>query len=261
MCDTVKDQNDEKKLVEGLEIRRNATISQVKMVSVVALLVFLMSGTAILASQNVTIFNESANSSDLGLNDSVLATLADVNASLEGPNLTEIPTVENTLSETLDNSTEKNETIINLTVEESNETVTIENMSLVIEENVTQLIENNTESLNETQELVNETINITEETPTEALKNLVLSLEYPEKAVRGSEITVVAHVFNADSTTADSVFVTWSIPTGFTIASGTAQEFLGTISVGEAKTSTIMLKTDLSTLPGTAKIRAVVSYE
>lgn len=254
MCNTIKDQSDEKKLVEGLEIRRNATISQVKMVSAVALLVFLMSGTAILAYQNTTILNESANSSDLAINSTILDAIVEANALLEEANLTEIPSVENALSVTLDNSTEKNQTDLNLTVEVSNETVETESELNTSEANMTQLMENVTEVVNETQETV-------EEAHKETAEYLVLSLEYPEKTIRGDEITVKAFVYNADTVIADSVSVVWSIPEGFSVTSGSLQEFLGSISAGETKTSTLTLKTDVSTVPGTAKIKAVVNYE
>jgi hypothetical protein len=247
MCDTIKDQNDEKKLVEGLEIRRNSNFSQIKTVAIVAFIAFLLSGTAILAYQNTSILNETNSSDALDINTSPLTSVTDANASSVMDNLINSSSVENAVLNTSDNSTQETSTGTNLTVEQSNGTLEGINGTIQASENMTTVLEN-----------VSETVN---ETPQDVLKNMVLRLDYPEKVVRGGIVAVKAFILNADSIKAENVFITWSIPDGFTLISGSQKEFFGAVNPNETYTSEITLKTDTSTVAGISKIKAVVNYE
>jgi hypothetical protein len=66
---------------------------------------------------------------------------------------------------------------------------------------------------------------------------------------------------NLDVSTAKNVGIKWVLPYGFEIASGNEVEFCENLESGASCISQIEVKTDLSTVLGTAEIKVVVNYE
>ena len=243
-----------------------------KVLVLVAVLSFLLSETAILAYQNTSLLNVSNISNITSINTSPMTASNYPNNSPNETSFLNISNDEIVNSNQNGSSTEKNESEGNLSVEILNQILEEINETM-------QNTANNTDSLNTTENETleqnntgeNETIFIIEnETPSETpqnegsepvFKDLKLSLEYPESVTRGELVLVKATVFNADVIPANNLSLTWTIPAGFELVSG---EQIGLCEVLEPDVSCVKeltLKTDVSTVLGTSKIRVVVDYE
>jgi hypothetical protein len=246
----IENQSDEKKLLDKLRERRIGKKSQLKIISIVMILTFLLSETAILAYQNVSLFNETNLSDFTTINTSPLTSSSYPNLSKNEASSVNISIVENINLSIINISTEKNVSRENSSVEIPNETVpevngTLENNESIIEPNFTVPI------------IPNETVEIPEITPI----NLEINLDYPGKITRGEIFTAKATVTNADSSTARNVVLSWKIPEGFEIVSGNEREFCGILNPSDACSSEINLKIDVSTVLGLSEIKVVVNYE
>ena len=254
LSETCTKQNVGKRLLDRLYWGRKGTASQVKLLAMVALVTFLLSGSLILASQNASLFNETDSNDNTSIETGYLTLNTELNQSTEANLTTEISSDENAVLSETNSSTEKNQNEANSSVEVVNDTIQDVNETLdaAVPSNETpsESPSNDTKILNETQE-----------TPSESMKNLQITLDYPKKIVRGGTISVKATVLNLDALRAENVVLQWTIPTGFALISGNERHFCGAIESNGSCISEISLKTDLSTVVGTNKIRAVVSYE
>lgn len=239
----IENQNDEKKLLDKLKERRIGKKSQLKIISIIMILTFLLSETAILAYQNVSLFNETNLSNFTTINTSPLTSSSYPNTSPNTNSIVNISVVENINLSILNISTEKNVPANNLSVEISNES--LEDNESIIEPNFT------------VPEIINETIEI----PEKISINFDILLEYPKKITRGETVTVKAALVNIDSLIARNVVLNWIIPDGFEIVSGNEKEFFGVLEPNDVFTSEMNLKTDVSTVLGLNEIRVVVNYE
>ncbi len=246
-----KNRIDEKKLLNKLKERRINKKSQLKIISIVMMVTFLLSETAILAYQNTNLFNETNLSELTTINTSPLTSSNYPNVSPNAASVVNISIDENINLSIINMSTEKNISEENQTVGISNETVPEINQTLnesnesIIEPNFTVPI------------IPNETVEIPEKTPI----NFGIELDYSEKITRGEVITAKASVINTDSSTARNVVLGWKLSNSFEIVSGDEKEFCGILKPNDVCISEISLKTDTSTALGIDEIKVVVSYE
>jgi hypothetical protein len=239
----IENQNVEKRLLDGLEERRNGTGSPLRLLAIVAVVAFLMSGTVIFAYESAGTLNETDSSNSSSIDAGFLADMNSSNVSSTPVYEANISTDENGVLSEINSSTEKGQTSDDLTVENST---------------------NISEAISEGLKDVNLTINASEtsdETQETTPKKLELSLQYPQNVTRGETFEVKATVLNTGSSAADNVALDWSIPNGFTLSEGSQREFCGIIESNVSCVSIIKLKTDMSTDIGTSKLKAVVSYE
>ena len=246
-----KNRIDEKKLLNKLKERRISKKSQLKIISIVMLVTFLLSETAILAYQNTNLFNKTNLSNFTTINTSPVTSTNYPNVSPNAASVINIPIVENINLSTINISTEKN-------VSEENQTVEISN------ENVPEI----NQTLNESNESImgpNFTVptipNETTEIPEKTSINFEIKLDYFEKITRGEVITIKASVINNDSSTVKNVVLDWKLPNGFEIVSEDDREFCGILEPNDVCISEISIKTDTSTSLGIDEIKVVVSYE
>jgi len=250
----IKNQDDEKKLLDKLKERRIGKKSQIKIVSIVMFITFLLSETAILAYQNASLFNETNLSRITTINTSPLTASNYPNVSPNAGSVVNISIVENINLSIINISTEKNVSRQDLSVEISNETVPEINETL-----------NETEPENESVIKPNFTLpiipNETIEIPEKTSINFEIKLDYPEKITREKVITAKSIVINSDFSTARNVILSWKLPNGFEIVFGNENEFCGILEPNDVCISEIELKTDISTVLGLNEIKVVVSYE
>jgi len=249
-----KNQSDEKKLLDKLKERRIGKKSQLKIISIVMFVTFLLSETAILAYQNTDLFNATNLSNLSKINTSPLTASYYPNVFPNAASVVNVNIVENINLSIINISTEKNVFEENLSVEISNETVPEINETL-----------NESEQVNESVVDPNFTVpiipNETVEIPEKTLINFEIKLDYPEKITRGELITAKASVINIDSSIARNVVLSWKIPEGFEIVSENDREFCGILKPNDVCMSEVSLKTDVSTVLGLNEIKVVVSYE
>jgi len=249
-----KNRSDEKKLLNNLKERRIGKKSQLKVLSIVMFVTFLLSETAILAYQNTSLFNETNLSNFTLINTSPLTASYYPNISPNAASVVNVNIVENINLSIINISTEKNASSENLSVEFSYETVPEINKT-----------PNESEEVNESIIEPNFTVpiipNETEEIPEKTPINFEIELDYSEKIIRGEIITVKASVINIDSSTARNIVLSWKIPDGFEIVSDNENEFCGILEPNDVCMSEISLKTDISTVLGMNEIKVVVNYE
>ncbi|MFW9852799.1 MAG: helix-turn-helix domain-containing protein [Candidatus Thorarchaeota archaeon] len=250
----IENQSDEKKILDKLKERRIGKKSQIKIISIVMIVTFLLSETAILAYQNTSLFNSTNLSNFTTINTSPLTSSNYPNRSPNAASIVNINIVENINLSIINISTEKNVSEQNLSVENSNETVPEINETLnkIEPENKSVIDSNFTVPI-----IPNETAEIPEKTPI----NLEIKLDYPKKITRGKVITAKASLVNNDFSTARNVIIIWKLPDGFKIVSGNENEFCGILEPNDACFSEISLKTDVSTVLGMNEIKVVASYE
>ncbi|NIM46745.1 MAG: hypothetical protein GTN40_01135 [Candidatus Aenigmarchaeota archaeon] len=249
-----KNRSDEKKLLDTLKERRIGKKSQLKIISIVMIVTFLLSETAILAYQNTSLFNETNLSNLSKINTSPLTASYYPNMFPNAASVVNIPLDENINLSTINISTEKNVSNESSSVEISNETVLEFNETL----NESEQVNKSTIDPNFTIPIItNETVEIPEKTSI----NFEIKLDYSEKITRGEIITVKTTVINTDSSTTRNVVLGWKIPDGFEIVSDNEKEFCGNLEPNDACMSEISLKTDVSTVLGINEIKVVVSYE
>ena len=79
---------------------------------------------------------------------------------------------------------------------------------------------------------------MTPETPNETQEttptSLDLRLNYPQNVTRGETFEVDATILNTGTSAAGNVALDWSIPEGFTLATGNQNGFCGTIETGNS---------------------------
>jgi len=240
------DENPTDTPTEGITNKR----SQIKIIAAVVLLTLLLSETAIFAYQNTSLFNETNLSDFTSINTSPLTESITPNTSPMTESISNISPDENIILNITSDSTEKNDSVDNLTVEILNETIEQINESLQGNQTIIEPVLNYSNQTNETQE-----------TPQKTPANLEINLDYPRKITRGEIITAKVTVINIDSSTAQNVVLTWKIPSGFELVSGQENEICGTLEPASTCFSEINLKTDASTVLGMNEIKVVVSYE
>jgi len=248
----VENQTDEK-VLEELKVRRIGNKSQLKIIAAIMIVTFLLSETAILAYQNTNLFNETNLSGFSLINTSPMTDSNYPNLSQNAYsiiNITNIAIDENANSSALINSTGKNDSSDNLTVEILNETIQEINESLGGNESV--IASNLT---------IPEPINETQEMPQKTPVNFEIELNYPQRITRGEIILVKARATNTGSSTAKNVVLEWKLPDGFSIVSGNEREFCGSLDQNGICDSQISIETDVSTVLGLNEIKVVVSYE
>ncbi|NIO44469.1 MAG: hypothetical protein GTN36_02845, partial [Candidatus Aenigmarchaeota archaeon] len=231
-----KNRTDEKKLLDNLKERRVGKRSQLKILSIVMLVTFLLSETVILAYQSTDLFNSTNLSNFTLINTSPLTASYYPNMSPNAASVVNVNIVENINLSTINISTEKNVSGKNLSVEIFNETTPEINETLNESEQVNESIidPNFTVPI-----IPNETVEIPEKTPI----NFEIKLDYSEKITRGEVITVKTNVINIDSSTARNVILGWKIPDGFEIVSENEREFCGILEPNDACTAELSLKT------------------
>ncbi len=249
-----KNQSDEKKILDSLKERRIGKKSQLKLISIIMIITFLLSETAILAYQNTSLFNQTNLSNFTTINTSPLTASNYPNVSPNINSAVEINIVENINLTIINVSTEKNVSLENSSVEIPNET--LPNSNETFEENKTE-----NESLIDPNFTIPIIPNDTVEIPEKTAVNFEIELDYPEKITRGEELTAKATVTNIDSLTARNVVLVWELPNDFEIVSGYEREFCGTLEPNDACEAEISLKTDISTALGLNEIKVVVNYE
>ncbi len=248
----VENQTDEK-VLEEIKERRMGNKSQLKIIATIMIVTFLLSETVILAYENTSLFNETNLSGFSLINTSPLTQSNYPNLSQNADsiiNITNASTDENVNSSALINSTEKNDSSDNLTVEILNEAIQEINESL-----------GGNESLIASNLTIPEPFNETLETPQKSAVNFEIELNYPQRTTRGEIIPVKAHAINTGSSTAKNVVLEWKLPDGFSIVSGNDSEFCGDVKQNSNCDSQIGLKTDVSTVLGLKEIKVVVKYE
>jgi len=252
LIEKVENQTDEKVLEEVKE-RRIGNKPQLKIIATIMIVTFLLSETVILAYQNTSLFNETNLSGFSLINTSPLTQSNYPNLSQNADsiiNITNVSIDENVNSSALINSTGKNDSSDNLTVEILNETIQEINESLGGNESV--IVSNFT---------VSEPTNETQEMPQKSAVNFEIELNYPQRTTRGEIIPVKARATNTGSSTAKNVVLELKVPEGFVIVSGNQNELCGDIEQNSSCDSQISLKTDVSTVLGLNEIKVVVSYE
>jgi hypothetical protein len=252
LMEKVENQTDEK-VLEELKVRRIGNKAQLKIIAAIMIVTFLLSETAILAYENASLFNETNLSGFSLINTSPLTESNYPNLSQNADsiiNITNVSIDENVNSSALINSTAKNDSSDNLTVEILNETIQEINESLGGNESV--IVSNFT---------VSEPTNETQETPQKSAVNFEIELNYPQRITRGEIILVKARAVNTGSSTAKNVVLDWKLPDGFSIVSGNEREFCGSLDQNGICDSQISIETDASTVLGLNEIKVVVSYE
>lgn len=248
----VENQTDEK-VLEEIKERRMGNKSQLKIIATIMIVTFLLSETVILAYENTSLFNETNLSGFSLINTSPLTQSNYPNLSQNADsiiNITNASTDENVNSSALINSTEKNDSRDNLTVEILNETIQEINESL-----------GGNESLVTSNFTVSEPFNETQETPQKSAVNFEIELNYSQRTTRGEIIPVKVSATNTGSSTAKNVVLEWKLPGGFSIVSGNQNELCGDVEQNSSCDSQIDLKTDVSTVLGLKEIKVVISYE
>jgi len=252
LMEKVENQTDEK-VLEELKVRRIGNKAQLKIIAAIMIVTFLLSETAILAYQNTSLFNETNLSGFSLINTSPLTESNYPNLSQNADsiiNITNVSIDENVNSSALINSTGKNDSSDNLTVEILNETIQEINESLGGNESV--IVSNFT---------VSEPTNETQEMPQKSAVNFEIELNYPQRITRGEIILVKARAVNTGSSTAKNVVLDWKLPDGFSIVSGNEREFCGSLDQNGICDSQISIETDASTVLGLNEIKVVVNYE
>lgn len=256
----IENKEQENILIEGLKKKRRSKY-QLRLLVAVVLVTFLLSETVIIATQNISLFNET-NFSEINTspvtsttNISDLGAFFNISTDVNG---TENVTVEPPTNETFNLTVG----IVENTNGSSNSQNTSENSTL----NLTNLTENDTIS-NETAEqntTVNETNTTNEtsidlppiETPVIEPKFSMI-IDYPRKIIRGEEISLEA-VVTSDSF-AKNVHLKWVLPQGMEIVSGNEIETCGVLNTTSC-VSVIGVRTEMSVI-GSEMIKVVVSYE
>ncbi len=105
---------------------------------------------------------------------------------------------------------------------------------------------------------INETINQTEKQGEPAIS---ITLNVPEKAVRGENIRLTATAENTGTGEARNTVLTWYLPLGFSIIEGSNLISCGNLQPGESCESTILVASDYSTGLGINTVRVMVEYE
>jgi DNA-binding MarR family transcriptional regulator len=252
LIEKVENQTDEK-VLEELKVRRIGNKTQLKIIATIMIVTFLLSETAILAYQNTSLFNETNLSNFSLINTSPLTGSNYPNLSQNSDsiiNITNITLDENLNLSEINISTEKNDSIDNLSVEILNKTI----------QEINETLQDN-QSIIETNLTISEPINETQETPQKSAINFEIELNYPQRTTRGEIIPVKASAINTGSSTAKNVVLEWKLPDGFSAVSGNESEFCGDIEQNSECDSQINLKTDVSTVLGLKEIKVVVNYE
>jgi predicted transcriptional regulator len=220
----VSKKSKEKKMLESLEKRRFGSKFKMRVIVAVVLLSFLLSGTVIWASQNVSLLNETNLST---FNTSPMTASANSNVS---------PQISQIINQTfIENATEPNETSSINEPLENNQTV--ENTENYTFEPVLEpLVLNNVDTF----------------------EKFLIEFSYPEKIKRGEPIVVKATVKNTDSVPFN-VRLEWIVPNGFVVDENT--KICGVVEPSEVCESEIIVKTDFSTLLGLNEVKIVVNYE
>jgi hypothetical protein len=252
LMEKVENQTDEK-VLEELKVKRIGNKAQLKIIAAIMIVTFLLSETAILAYQNTSLFNETNLSGFSLINTSPVTESNYPNLSQNADsiiNITNVSIDENVNSSALINSTAKNDSSDNLTVEILNETIQEINKSLGGNESF--IVSNFT---------VSEPTNETQEMPQKSAVNFEIELNYPQRITRGEIIPVKASATNTGSSTAKNVVLEWKLPDGFSIVLGNQNEFCGSLDQNGICDSQIGIETDVSTVLGLNEIKVVVSYE
>jgi hypothetical protein len=272
--------SDEEKALEALRKKRTRRV-QLRLLVTVVVLSFLLSESVIIAYENSTLLNQtnisntspvtsSVNNSDLNIipnitessnnssNISVDAptneTLLVTDGSVGGTNETDFLDSNETLGNGTEpeNSTEPlNQSIIpNVTLNETlemNETDDITNETNgTLNENITKIIENITEELAKNETSIDSGIDV--------------KLLYSGKITRGEATNIRADLINTGSL-AGNVVLSWILPDGFSLVSGSLVESCGDLDSNASCYSEISVTTNLSMPLGMNEIRVVVDYE
>ena len=243
----VSKRKDEENMLKELEKRRSGGKHKLRIILAVVLLSILLSETAILATQNISLFNETNLSEISSFNTSPMTATAISNVS---PKMSEII----------------NQTFIENSTSDPNETSSInEPFEKSNSENVTDIM-NNSDSLNKSV-FVYETVEepVVPEPTQEPLvidtfDKFLIELFYPDKITRGDVIAVRATATNIDSSPVRNVILEWILPDGF----GTDDKIVencGELEPSDVCNSEITIKTDFSTVLGLREIKIVVNYE
>ena len=220
----VSKKSNEKKMLENLEKRRPSSKYKMGVVLLVVLLSFLLSGTAIWASQNISLLNETNLST---FNTSPMTASANSNVS---------PQISQILNQTfVGNDTESNE---------------ISSINEPLENN--QTVEN---TENDSFGPIPESLVLDN---VDTFEKFLIEFSYPDKITRGESIVVKATVKNTDSVPFN-VRLEWIVPNGFVVDEST--KICGVVGPSEVCESEIILKTDFSTVLGLNEVKIVVHYE
>jgi len=237
-------------LTDKPEERKIENMPNLKIVTAVIIIAFLLSETAIFAYQNTSLLNETNISGFEIINTSPLTESNSPNLTQHNVSVLNIPSDENTSLSIIDVSTEKNDFGLNQSVENFN--ISVQEINETLQET-----KDENQSIIEPISNISETLNDTQKTPV----NLEIKLNYPEKITRGEIITAIATVTNIGSSTAKNVVVGWKMPDGFEIVSENEKEFCGVLGPSDACITEISIKTDISTVLGSNEIKVVVNYE
>ncbi|MCE7739897.1 MAG: hypothetical protein GPJ50_11015, partial [Candidatus Heimdallarchaeota archaeon] len=77
---------------------------------------------------------------------------------------------------------------------------------------------------------------------------------HPSSATQTSDITLSAYIKNVGNETAENSTINWTLPTGFTINSGSADMLIGNITIGNLNRSTLNISVTPNTEAGTANV-------
>lgn len=246
------------KALETLEERRSSRNYGIKLMVFIVLLSFLLSETAILAYENVSLLNGTNLSEYSSINTSPMTESSSNNS----------PQISNIINQTFMENSTSNEKDINESFE--NETNTTGNLT---DENETQnfvfsAMPESNETENRTVEnetgpiVVFDPIPVLTENNTKLVDNkFSIILNYPAKVTRGEQIIVSATAENIDFIDVEGVFLEWDIPAGFELVSGEIIKDCGLVPMAGSCRSEIGLKPSLSTVLGIHKIDILVHYE
>lgn len=94
------------------------------------------------------------------------------------------------------------------------------------------------------------------------IDNLVdATVEIPQKITRGESVEIKAVVRNIGADVAKNLTINWRLPSNFEPASGSLTENCGDLTPNSSCTSTLLVKTSVSTSLGPNEIGIVVIYE
>ena len=269
----IESKAEENRIAEELKKKRKGKY-HIRLLVAVVIATFLLSESVIIATQNISLLNETnlskINTSPVTstTNISNLSTFFNISSEANvTENMTvEPPTVENVTGtvDIVENTNGSSETLNspeNSTLEQVNLTGN-DTVSNDTDTNLTLNITNNTSS-DETVET--NTTNETNETsieppviePVLPEPRFDVKLLYPQKITRGEDIDIRADL-TSDSF-AKNVYLKWVLPQGMEIASGNAIETCGDLNVSSC-ISEISVKTADSVI-GLSEIKVVVSYE
>ena len=269
----IETEAEENRIAEDLKRKRKGKY-HIRLLVAVVIATFLLSESVIIATQNISLLNET-NFSNINTspmtsttNISNLSTFFNISSDGNGTeNMTvEPPTVENVTGtvDTVENTNGSSETPnspenstlneVNLTENDTVSNVTDTNLTLNITDNTSS---NETVEANTTNETNETSIELPVIEPVLPEPTFDVQLLYPQKITRGEDIKIRADL-TSDSF-AKNVYLKWVLPQGMEIASGNEVETCGDMNASSC-ISEISVRTDSSVI-GLSEIKVVVSYE